>query len=98
MSEIDKDEFAVVLKPTGLVDGEYTTVTLYLMPHDDTTLDDKTYGRLYDAASLMATLFDLMEDYPQLVDMAVKRRNEIAQTDFLETNRLTPFSKTYGSA
>ena len=44
MSEIDKDEFAVVLKPTGLVDGEYTTVTLYLMPHDDTTLDDKTYG------------------------------------------------------
>jgi hypothetical protein len=98
MSEIDKNEIAVVMRPTGLVNGEYTTISVGLMVHEDCVLDEDTYGRLFNAASLMASLFDLMDDYPQLVDMAVQRRNEIAQTDFLETNRLTPFSKTYGSA
>jgi len=46
----------------------------------------------------MASLFDLMEEHPQLMHMAVQRRDEIAQTDFLETTELTPFTKTYGSA
>ena len=98
MSEIDKNEIAVVMRPTGLVDGEYTTISVGLMTHEDCVLDDDTYGRLFNAASLMASLFDLMEDHPQLMQMAIQRRDEIAQTDFLETSELTPFTKTYGSA
>lgn len=98
MGEIGKDEFAVVLKPTGLVDGEYTTVSVYLMTHDDSTLDDKNFHRLFHAGSLMATFLELIEEYPSLMRMAIDKRDEITQSDFLDTDMLTPFSKTYGSA
>ena len=98
MGEIGKDELAVVLKPTGLVDGEYTTVSVYLMTHDDSTLDDNNFHRLFHAGSLMATFLELIEEHPALMRMAVDKRDEIAQSDFLDANILTPFSKTYGSA
>lgn len=98
MGEIGKDEFAVVIKPTGLVDGDYTTMTVYLMTHNDSTLDDKNFNRLFDAGSLMATFFELIEDYPSIMKLAIDKRDEIAQSDFLDTDMLTPFSKTYGSA
>lgn len=98
MSEIGKDEFAVVLKPTGKVDGQYTTISVYLMQHEESTLDDETYTRLFHASSLMATFFDLLEDHPYLMQLALERRDEITQSDFLDSDTLSPFSKTYGSA
>jgi hypothetical protein len=98
MGEIGKDEFAVVLKPTGLVDGQYTTVSVYLMAHDDSTLDESNFNRLFHAGSLMATFLELVEEHPALMRLAVEKRDEIAQSDFLDTDMLTPFSKTYGSA
>jgi len=98
MGEIGKDEFAVVLKPTGLVDGQYTTVSVYLMTHDDSTLDESNFNRLFHAGSLIATFLELVEEHPALMRLAIEKRDEIAQSDFLDTDMLTPFSKTYGSA
>jgi hypothetical protein len=46
----------------------------------------------------MATFLELVEEHPALMRLAVEKRDEIAQSDFLDTDMLTPFSKTYGSA
>lgn len=124
MYKINKDEIAIVLRPTELSDkgdiaGEGDLHTAVAV-HPDTILSDKAVNFLLDIATLMGAFLAVAQEDDYVNEVVSNARDKLLTENFEEDDedsfmmsgdlyeevegtdgkvvRLTPFTKTEGSA